>query len=402
MMNSRIKRLTLALLTVGIVTLTACSSGTAASTMTAGELQAGEKYKVALSLSYTGNDWQDAAANLVKAQADTEPYKSKVDLTVDIAGSEVTKQIQTLNNEISAGVDAIILYAISPTALNATIEKACAKGIVVMAYDSIVTAPCAYNVHIDQYEHGTKTATWLAEELKGKGTIANVTGVPGTSVSTDRQKALADVLKKYPGITIAGSARGDWNQALGKAAFESIQSAHPDVDGVFAETGCFAITQAQVSAGEVPLPCAGEYTNGHHLYMLPESMGGVGLRSASAASAVYSGELAFINAIKVLEGGTVGKNIILPLPYFTTDDVNALGAKAVGLDPSTDGSLMLPAGTVEGGFFDGYWSPLVEQGYKAAMTGTSNKISTALSCSNVPGCIENDQLTLDSNHSGGN
>jgi hypothetical protein len=136
--------------------------------------------------------------------------------------------------------------------------------------------------------------------------------------------------------------------------------------------------------------------------MLPASLGGVGLRSATAASAVYSGELAFINAIKVLEGEKVAKNIILPLPKFNTDDVNALGAKAVGLDPATDGSLMLPPGTVKGGFFDGYWSPLVEQGYKGALTGKSDKISTAVPCSKVPGCIERDELTFDDNHSGGN
>lgn len=360
------------------------------------------KYKVALSLSFTGNDWQDQAANLVKAAAASDSYKSKVDLSVDIAGTEVTKQIQTLNNEIAAGVDAIVVYPLSPTALNATIAKACDKGILVFAYDSLVTAPCAYNVHIDQYEHATYTATWLAKELGGKGKIANITGVPGTTVDSDRQKGLKDVLKQYPGITIAGSARGDWNQSLGKQAFASIEAAHPDLDGVFTEVGCWSITDYQLKENKKPLPCAGEYTNGHHIDMLSKALGGIGLRSSSAGSPVYSGELAFISAIRVLDGEKVAKNTVLPLPAFNTDDVNAMGKKAFGLNPAVDGSLMLPPGTVKGGFFDGYWSELVEQGYKAALTGKPDTISTAKPCSEVKGCVETAKLTMDDNHSGGN
>ncbi len=226
------------------------------------------KWKVALSLSYTGNDWQNEAANLVKAEAATPPYSKSVDLRVDIAGADVTKQIQTLNNEISTGINAIIVYPISPTALNATIQKACAKGIVVYAYDSLVTAPCAYNAHIDQYEWGVYSATWLAKKLGGKGSIANISGVPGTTVDTDREKALKDVLKKYPGIKIAGTANGAWAQAQGKTAFTSIEAGHPNLDGVYAEAGCYAITQYLISSNKKPLPCAGEMSNGHHLYML--------------------------------------------------------------------------------------------------------------------------------------
>jgi ribose transport system substrate-binding protein len=368
-------------------------------------------YKIALSLSYTGNDWQDEAANLVKAEAATPPYDTKVDLRVDIAGADVTRQIQTLNNEISSGVDAIIVYPISPTALNATINKACKQGIYVYAYDSLVTAPCAYNVHIDQYEWGVKSATWLAEELGGKGEIANISGVPGTTVDTDRQTALKDVLAKYPDIHVAGSANGAWAQAQGKTAFQQIESGHPDLDGIYAEAGCYAITQYQISEGKTPLPCAGEMSNGHHLYMLtPEVCQQTGidpslcihLRSSSAGSPAYSGELALINAVKLLDGEQVPHDTILPLPYFTTTDLDAMGAAAVGDNPA-NGALVFPPSLVPNpGFFGDPWSPLVEQGVHGALTGSSDKISDAKPCDQVPDCKTQDQLTNDDKHSGGN
>jgi ribose transport system substrate-binding protein len=368
-------------------------------------------YKVALSLSYTGNDWQNEAANLVKAAAKTAPYNKKVSLRVDIAGADVTKQIQTLNNEISAGVNAIIVYPISPTALNATIQKACNKKIVVYAYDSLVTAPCAYNVHIDQYEWGIYSATWLAKELNGKGKIADISGVPGTTVDSDRQKALKDVLKKYPGITIAGTANGAWAQAQGKTAFASIQSGHPDLDGVYAEAACYSITQYLISSGKKSLPCAGEMENGVHIYMLsPEVCKKTGipssqcihLRGSSAGSPVYSGELALINAVRILDGEKVAHDIVLPLPKFDTDDLDAAGTKAVGENPA-EGALVFPPSKVSNpGFFGDFWNPLVEQGLNAALNGTSDKISTAKTCDQVTDCKAQEKLIFDKNHSGGN
>jgi len=362
---------------------------------------AGTKYKVALSLSYTGNDWQDQAANLVKGAAASEPYASKVELVTDISGPDVTKQIQLLNNQIASGVDAIIVYPISPTALNETIKKACDQGIVVVAYDSLVTEPCAYNVHIDQYEHARYTSEWLVKELNGKGTIANITGVPGTTVDSDRQKALDDVLAANPGVTIAGSANGDWAQQVGTQALQQIMAAHPDIDGIFAQAGCWSMTSWQIKQGNDPLPCAGEFGNGHHIYMLPKEQGGIGLRSSSAGSPVYSGELAFINAVRVLDGEQVARNMILPIPRFTSEDVIAAGNQACNNNPAEGGLMMCP-GAVPGGFFDGFWSPLVTQGLQAALTGEPDKISDPLPCSQVKGCIERDKLTFDDNHVGGN
>lgn len=397
---------------VAVAALAACGSSTGGTSGGGGGGNSSSgPYKIALSLSYTGNDWQNEAANLVKAEAATPPYDKKVQLRVDIAGADVTKQIQTINNEIAAGMDAIIVYPISPTALNATIQKACSQNIVVYAYDSLVTAPCAYNVHIDQYEWGIKVATWLANYLNGKGQIANISGVPGTTVDSDRQKALKDVLSKYPGISIAGSANGAWAQAQGKTAFTSIEAGHPNLDGVYAEAGCYAITQYLVSSGKKVLPCGGEMSNGHHLYMLSKNIcekAGVPvaqcihLPSASAGSPVYSGELALINAVKILDGEKIAHDTILPLPYFTTDDLDKLGVKAVGDNPAK-GALVFPPSKVSNpGFFGDFWNPLVEQGLNGALNGKPDKISDAKSCDQVEGCKTQDQLTFDKNHSGGN
>ncbi|MGO8264534.1 substrate-binding domain-containing protein, partial [Rhizobium ruizarguesonis] len=56
------------------------------------------------------------------------------------------------------GAKAIVVYPISPTAINQVVKAACAKGVKIIAYDAEITEPCAYNVTIDQAEAGRKTA----------------------------------------------------------------------------------------------------------------------------------------------------------------------------------------------------------------------------------------------------
>src|SRR5581483_11387794 len=160
------------------------------------------KFKIFLSMSYIGNDWQAEAANMVKAMAAHKSMVDKVDLQVQVAGPNAQRQIQQINAMVQAGAQAIVIFPISPTALNQVVKNACDKGVLVFAYDAEITEPCAYNVHIDQLEAGKVTAEWLAKKLNGKGNIVVITGVPGTSVDTQRTQAAKEVFSKYPGIHI--------------------------------------------------------------------------------------------------------------------------------------------------------------------------------------------------------
>src|SRR5580692_6746038 len=79
---------------------------------------ADKKFKIFLSMSYIGNDWQAEAANMVKAMAAHKDFADKVDLQVQVAGPNAQRQIQQLNAMVQQGAQAIVVYPISPTALN--------------------------------------------------------------------------------------------------------------------------------------------------------------------------------------------------------------------------------------------------------------------------------------------
>src|SRR5580692_10867308 len=73
---------------------------------------AAEKYKIYVSMSYIGNDWQAEAQRMIEAMAASEKYRDKVDLKIQVAGTDARKQIQQINAMVQAGAQAIIAFPI--------------------------------------------------------------------------------------------------------------------------------------------------------------------------------------------------------------------------------------------------------------------------------------------------
>jgi ribose transport system substrate-binding protein len=297
--------------------------------------EAQEKHKIFLSMSYIGNDWQAEAANMIKAMAAHKSMVDKVDLQVQVAGPNAQRQIQQINAMVQAGADAIVVFPISPTALNQVVKSACDKGVLIFAYDAEITEPCAYNIAIDQSEAGRVTAEWLVEKLGGKGNIVVLTGVPGTSVDTLRTAAAKEVFAKHPEIKIVAEAVGMWSQAVTRTELSKILATQnwDQIDGLWMQVGCYTANAMQLEAGKTPeqlLPCAGEGSNGGRIQMLPlgtEVEGAaipyapLGAPRISYASPPYSGALALKLAVQALEGQQVEKKIVLPLPIVTNETI---------------------------------------------------------------------------------
>ena len=294
-----------------------------------------KKHRIYLSMSFIGNDWQAEAANMVKAMAAHKDFADKVDLKVQVAGPNAQRQIQQINAMVQAGAEAIVVFPISPTALNGVVRNACARGVLVIAYDAEITEPCAYNVSIDQEEAGRVTAQWLVDKLGGKGNIVVITGVPGTSVDNLRTKAAKEVFAKHPGIKIIAEAVGMWSQAVARTEMSKILATRTwdDIDGLWMQVGCYTANAMQLEAGKTPaqlLPCAGEGANGGRIQMLPigtevEGANGpyspLGAPRISYASPPYSGGYALKLAVEKLEGKDIPKRITLPLPIVTNETI---------------------------------------------------------------------------------
>ena len=157
-----------------------------------------KKFKIYLSMSYSGNAWQTETSNLVKALAATPPYDKLVDLKVVISGVDPQAQASAYESMVSNGADGIISFPISATALNRAIRRGCKRGVLFVNYSGTVTEPCAHNVSYITAGFSQNTAQALVNMLNGKGKIFLDRGVPGNSVDKQNYLGAMSVFSKYP------------------------------------------------------------------------------------------------------------------------------------------------------------------------------------------------------------
>ena len=230
-----------------------------------------KKWKIALSNSFIGNKWRIEMENLFKGACQMAPYKDQVDCSVYNSGNDVSKQTQQISNLISQHVDAIVINAVSPTGLNGIIGQACARGILVVSYDNVVTAPCALKVNTDQLKFGQQLAQELVTRLHGKGNVIMVTGVAGTYADAQRNKGADSVWKQNPGIKVVARYTGMWDSSTAQRNTAAQLPSLPKVNGIWVQGGSDGVLKAFIDAKRTPLPpTAGEAENGFRKFMLPQ------------------------------------------------------------------------------------------------------------------------------------
>ena len=229
---------------------------------------ADKKLKIALSNSYIGNKWRIEMENLFKAALQMEPYKSQVEGTWFNSGNNVSQESQQITGLIGERVDAILVDAASPTGLNGILHQATERGILVVSYDNVVTAPSAIKVNTDQFAFGKKLAEFLVQKLNGKGNVIMVTGVAGTFVDQQRNAGAESVWKQNPGIQVVNRYTGMWDSSTAERNTASILPSLPKIDGIWCQGGTDGVLKAFIAAKRTPLPpVAGEAENGFRKFM---------------------------------------------------------------------------------------------------------------------------------------
>jgi ribose transport system substrate-binding protein len=289
-------------------------------------------FRIALANSYIGNTWRIEMENLFKAGVQMPPFKDLVKSQVFNSGNNVPAQIQQMDNLISSKVDAIVINAASPTGLNGVIAQACARGILVVSYDNVVTAPCAVKVNTDQFQFGKQLAGFIAKELHGQGNVIMDTGVPGTHVDEQRNAGADSVWKQNPGIKVLTRFSGMWDSATTEQKFAPLLSTFPKIDGVWAQGGTDGIITAFIKVNRKLPVIAGEAENGFRVAMVKYKKDG--FRGMSIGQPPYLVLVSLALAVEVLQGKRKAGDITIPFPVVTSDDA-AYGVNAFPKLPSS-------------------------------------------------------------------
>ncbi len=302
--------------------LTATGAGLIAATVPASARAAGKKWKIVLSNSYIGNKWRIEMENLFKAALQMEPYKSEVDGSWFNSGNNVSQENQQITGMIGERVDAILVDAASPTGDNGILTQANSRGILVVSYDNVVTAPSAIKVNTDQFNFGKQLAEFLAKKLGGKGNVIMVTGVAGTFVDQQRNAGADSVWKANPGIKVVNRYTGMWDSATAERNTAAYLPSAPKIDGIWCQGGTDGVLKAFIAAKRTPLPpTAGEAENGFRKFMTPAGYMGQHVDGLSIGQPPYLVLVSLELARQILNKSHPRKDITIPFPFVTSETV---------------------------------------------------------------------------------
>lgn len=256
----RLSTLAAGLFTAGL--LAGCVVDTHAATLS--EPHTGP-YTIAISNGYTGNTWRTQfISNLQNRAQELKDQGVLEDFTLVSAGTDINRQLSQIDQIVLDKPDAVLIAPTSGAAAEVAAEKFKAAGITPFVINDPAPTKSAINIVPDNAAWYATQTSWLVEGLGGKGEIVQVTGLPGNPSDTARQKAAADILAKYPGITTVATVPGYWDQGKARQAMSTVLSSHKNISGVLEQDIMgLGVIQAFESAG-VPLPkyMTGDYTKG--------------------------------------------------------------------------------------------------------------------------------------------
>jgi ribose transport system substrate-binding protein len=173
------------------------------------------------------------------------------ELIVTSGEGDVNKQIQAVENLINQGVDAISVNFIDAGAFGPTMAKAKAAHVPIICLHSKPEG-CAATLGFDERYTGKIVGEYAAELLKKKyngevkGKVANLQGLLGQGLNTDRSGGFTDVMAKYPGVKVVAQEPTSWDPTKAVSITENWLTAYPDLDLIYGNSDSLTVPAAAV------------------------------------------------------------------------------------------------------------------------------------------------------------
>lgn len=202
--------------------------------------------RVAYIVKWLGNTfWQTYEAGARAAAAD---LGIKLDVFDVDDESDFQGQQETALNVVNQGYDAIVAASITNTNLIPAIAQANKAGIpwIVVSEDQDNDVLKQYNAHVacrcrlSFYDEGVIAGKFFVEQLGGKGKVAIIEGLAGTSATNDRCAGFKDAIKGS-GLELVSSLPGDWDRQKAYNVAAGMIQANPELKGIYALNDTMAL-----------------------------------------------------------------------------------------------------------------------------------------------------------------
>lgn len=262
----------------------------------------------------------------LNAELETSTYLYEDNITVDIASAENNDSLQAvqINKFIDDGVDLLIVSPNQMNTVTKAIDKAYEKGIPVILYDRhINTNKYTSFIGGNNRVAGKLIGRAIANNLKGKGKVAEITGLRNSSPAIERHKGFMEVMDEYPNIQVVEVENGDWTRDGAVKAMKKILNNHPDINSLYAHNDAMAQAAYMAAKSQGKQQAISFYgVDG-----LPGEHGGVkmvkdGILEATCINPTR-GDLVLKLAMDILKGREYKKDNILSMTLVTDDNAEA-------------------------------------------------------------------------------
>lgn len=272
---------------------------------------------VGISVGLLGNPFFVATIKGIEAKAKEITPAAKI--TSVSADYDLNKQFTQMDNFSAAGTDIVMINAVDPKAIEPSVKRAQAAGMVVAAFD-VAAAGADVTVMTDNVKAGELSCQYIADHLKGKGDVLIING-PQVSSIVDRVTGCKNVFSKYPDIKVLSDnqdAKG--SREGGFAVGQGLLTRFPKIDAVFAINDPTAIgvslAAKQLNRNEFIITGVDGAPD-----IETELKSGTSLIKASASQDPYiMAAQSYELAVGIVNGKKPEKNVILLEPKLITAD----------------------------------------------------------------------------------
>jgi len=318
MKKVRVFQTLLACVVLASLALSACATPTAAPATAPVATKAPEKeITIAYSGFATSNDFWNTLGKAAAEEAKAKGVKF-IDLTTETQDAGAQKA--AVDNAITQKVSALIIGSVDNRVWKDTIEKAKAAGIPILAVDTAIDDPYISSlIQTDNLTAAGLAGDYICQQTGGTGTILVIGGSVGHQTGDARKNGVEEKAKAC-GLTVIGDW-GDWSEQKDVEIAQNTLTANPDLKAIFvAHDGGAAAVAALVKqkglTGKVlvvgfdALPV-----------MLKAIQAGEGSATVKQDN-VRMGKEIVDNAIKILNGETIDKTVLIPGILVTKDNVD--------------------------------------------------------------------------------
>jgi len=205
-----------------------CSQGTS-----------GKTFLIGFSQCTTSDEWRKTMDQEIQNEL---LYYPGLELIMRDAARNSNKQVQDIRDLVSEGIDLLIVSPNESQPLTAIVGEVYRKGIPVIVIDRRIESQ-DYTAFIgaNNVQIGREAGRYAVKLLGGKGRIAEIWGLKGSSPAKDRHKGFIEEISKFPGIEIVQSLSGEWEYKGGSKVMEEMLVAGTDFNLVFAHNDFMAL-----------------------------------------------------------------------------------------------------------------------------------------------------------------